>query len=55
LVRDRETVDLISELDQVYDVLMGQALNGGNNAFELASIVKMASDFLYDLRLSAPR
>lgn len=55
VIRDRTLSDLIFELDGVYDTLMGQALNEGDNGrFELASTVKMASDLLYDLRLSAP-
>jgi hypothetical protein len=56
LVRDREQVDLISNLDQVYDALIGQALNGGGDGvFQLAATVKMAVNYLVNLRLSAPR
>ena len=55
LVRDRERVDLIAELDGVYDVLLGQALDGNNRGYELAATVKMATDYLIDLRLNAAR
>jgi hypothetical protein len=55
LVHDRERVDLIAELDGVYDVLLGQALNGNNRSYELAATVKMATDYLIDLRLNAAR
>jgi hypothetical protein len=55
LVRDRERADLIAELDGVYDVLLGQALDGNNRSYELAATVKMATDYLIDLRLNAAR
>jgi hypothetical protein len=55
LVRDRERADLVCDLDQVYDHLLGQASDGNNRSYELAACVKAATDYLINLRLSAAR
>jgi hypothetical protein len=50
-VRDREQVDLIDELDGVYDHLLGQALaGGGDGVYQLAASVKAAADYLAGMR-----
>jgi hypothetical protein len=55
-VRDREQLDLIGELDGVYDHLLAEALNGGGDGvYQLAASVKAAADYLINLRLSAAR
>jgi hypothetical protein len=54
LVRERQLLDLVVDLDGVYDALMGSALNG-NGGYELAVTVREATDYLINLRLNAAR
>jgi hypothetical protein len=50
LVRERQLVDLIGDLDETRDVLLGRALGGDNEAYALAQVVKAAADFVVDIR-----
>jgi hypothetical protein len=52
-VKDDRVRGLVIDLDEVYESLMGRALNGDNAAFALAQIVRMASDHLAEQRLGA--
>jgi len=50
-IRDREQVDLVCELDDAYDDLIGRALKDGDpTAYGLAQIVRAAADYLANLR-----
>jgi len=54
-IKDRELVDLISQLDGTYDSLMGAALEGNSGSYELAHTVRSATDYLIALRLASAR
>lgn len=53
LVHDRELVDLIGDLNETYDALMGAALAGDSGSYMLAAVVRTAVDYLTNMRLSA--
>jgi hypothetical protein len=55
LVRDRERVDLISDLDAAYDALLAKALDGDDASYQIAASVKTTIDYLIDLQLNAAR
>jgi hypothetical protein len=55
LTRDDDLRGIVIDLDEAHDNLLARALNGDNEAFALAQVVKTAADFVAELRLSAPR
>jgi hypothetical protein len=55
LVRDNEARSLVVDLDNVFDNLMGRALQGDHEAFAFAQVVKVASDHIAAQRLNNTR
>ena len=55
-VRDRELRDLVDELEDTYDDLVGRALKDGDpTVYGLAQVVRTAADYLINLRLAEAR
>jgi hypothetical protein len=51
LTRDDDLRGIVIDLDEAHDSLLARALNGDNEAFALAQIVKTAADLVAELRL----